>query len=418
MDKSPSRRYAGSMTARASARFLDRTTPPHIMTLVLLAGLGAMNMSAFLPSLPTMSEFFGTPYSVMQLSVSLYLAMTAVLQLVIGPLADRYGRRPVMITALLVFVTGCVGCIFAPTVEVFLAFRMLSGTVVAGFVLSRAVVRDMYPQNEAASMIGYVTMGMSLVPMFAPMIGGALDTAFGWQSTFVFLAVSGLLIAALAWADQGETAPPGRAGSFRDQIGDYPELLTSRRFWGYVFAAAFASGAFFAFLGGSPYVASEVYGLDAFWAGVGFGAPAIGYAFGNFLSGRFSVRFGVNAMILYGTIVTSVGLAVSALITGAGFGSAFVFFGFCSFVGLGNGLVMPNATAGMLSVRPHLAGTASGLGGAILIGGGAALSVLAGVVLHWGTTSLPLQLLMLITSCCALASILYVMRRERELSAS
>jgi DHA1 family bicyclomycin/chloramphenicol resistance-like MFS transporter len=261
-------------------------------------------------------------------------------------------------------------------------------------------------------------MGMSLVPMFAPMIGGALDTAFGWQSTFVFLAVSGLAIAVLAWADMGETVPKGRSVSLRDQMRDYPELLTSRRFWGYVFAAAFASGAFFAFLGGSPYVASEVYGLDAFWAGVGFGAPAVGYAFGNFLSGRFSVRFGVNAMILYGTVVTSAGLAVSAAITAAGYGSAFVFFGFCTFVGIGNGLVMPNATAGMLSVRPHLAGTASGLGGAILIGGGAALSVLAGIVLLWGTTSLPLQLLMLFTSLCALTSVLYVLRRERQLSAS
>jgi DHA1 family bicyclomycin/chloramphenicol resistance-like MFS transporter len=279
-------------------------------------------------------------------------------------------------------------------------------------------VRDIHPQNEAASMIGYVTMGMSLVPMFAPMIGGALDKAFGWQATFVFLAVSGLLIWLLAWADQGETVPAGRSTSFRQQIRDYPELLRSPRFWGYVFAAAFASGAFFAFLGGAPYVASEVYGLDAFWAGVGFGAPAIGYAVGNFLSGRFSVRTGVNRMILYGTLTTSIGLLASVLITGSGYGSALVFFGFCTFVGLGNGMVVPNAAAGMLSVRPHLAGTASGLGASIQIGGGAALSVLAGIVLLWGTTSLPLQILMLATSLLSLASILFVIRRERLLRAA
>jgi DHA1 family bicyclomycin/chloramphenicol resistance-like MFS transporter len=404
------------MNAPKAVRFLDRSTPPHITTLVLLAGIGAMNMSAFLPSLPAMSVHFGTPYSVMQLSVSLYLATTAVLQLLIGPFADRYGRRPVVLASLAIFTLATVGCILAPTVEVFLVFRMMQGAVAAGFVLSRAVVRDMHPQNEAASMIGYVTMGMSLVPMFAPMIGGALDERFGWQATFAFLAISGVLILALSWADLGETAPEGRATSFRAQIRDYPELLTARRFWGYVLAAAFASGAFFAFLGGAPYVASEVYGLDAFWAGVGFGAPAIGYALGNFLSGRYSVRLGVNAMILYGTLVTSTGLAISAVITASGFGSAFVFFGFCTFVGLGNGMVMPNATAGMLSVRPHLAATASGLGSAFLIGGGAALSVLAGVVLHWGTTSLPLQLLMLVTSLLSLGAIRYVIRRERHLA--
>jgi DHA1 family bicyclomycin/chloramphenicol resistance-like MFS transporter len=384
---------------------------------VLLAGIGAMNMSAFLPSLPAMSAYFDTPYSVMQLSVSLYLAMTGVLQLLIGPLADRYGRRPVVLWALALFVVATVGCILAPTVEIFLAFRMMQGVVAAGFVLSRAIVRDIHPQNEAASMIGYVTMGMSLVPMVAPMIGGALDKAFGWQATFVFLAVSGVLIWLLAWADQGETVPKGRSTSFRQQVRDYPELLKSYRFWGYVFAAAFASGVFFAFLGGAPYVASEVYGLDAFWAGVGFGVPAIGYAIGNFLSGRFSVRTGINRMILFGTLTTSAGLVAAVVITALGYGSPLVFFGFCTFVGLGNGMVVPNAAAGMLSVRPHLAGTASGLGSAIQIGGGAALSVLAGIVLLWGTTSLPLQLLMLTTSLLSLGSILFVIRRERQLRA-
>ena len=302
-----------------------------------------------------------------------------------------------------------------PNVTVFLVFRMIQGAVAVGLVLSRAIVRDMFPQNEAASMIGYVTMGMALVPMFAPAIGGALDAAFGWQATFVFLTASGVLIGLLAYLDQGETVPEGRATSFRDQVRDYPELFTSRRFWGYVFSAAFAAGAFFAFLGGAPYVASEVYGLDAFQAGIGFGAPAIGYALGNMLSGLYSVRFGINAMILYGTIITCLGMAVSAAITLAGFGSAWVFFGFCTFVGLGNGLVMPNASAGMLSVRPELAGTASGLGSAILIGGGAALSALAGVILLMGETSLPLQLLMLSTSALSFVAIIYVIRREKQL---
>jgi DHA1 family bicyclomycin/chloramphenicol resistance-like MFS transporter len=401
------------MTVRPAVRFLDRTTPPHIVTLVLMAGVGAMNMSAFLPSLPAMAEHFGTDYAVMQLSVSLYLAVTAAIQLVIGPISDRYGRRPVVLACTAIFVVATLACILAPSVETFLFFRMISATVAVGFVLSRAVVRDMVPQAEAASMIGYVTMGMSLVPMVAPVIGGGLEGAFGWQATFVFLALSGVGLWALVWADQGETFA-GHSSSFAQQVREYPELLTSRRFWGYVFAAAFASGAFFAFLGGAPYVASEVYGLSPVWAGVAFGAPAVGYAVGNFLSGRFSVRVGINGMILYGSLVTAIGLGVSILITAAGFGSALVFFGFSTFVGLGNGLTMPNATAGLLSVRPRLAGSASGLGSAIMIGGGAALSVFAGIVLKMGTTSLPLQFLMFASSALALVAILYVMKRERE----
>ena len=404
------------MSTHPAVRFLDRTTPPHITTLVLLSGLAAMNMSAFLPSLPAMTAYFGTEYGIMQLSVSLYLAATAIIQLIVGPISDRFGRRAVLMGSTVVFIFATLGCMVATTIELFLVFRMLQAAVAVGFTLSRAIVRDMVPQDQAASMIGYVTMGMALVPMVAPMIGGALEEAYGWQATFAFLLLSGLAILALTWSDLGETAK-ARPASFRDQIADMPELFASRRFWGYVFAAAFASGAFFAFLGGAPYVASEVYGLSAFWAGVGFGAPAIGYAFGNFLSGRFSVRFGINQMILWGTIVTSAGMAASALITWLGFGSAYVFFGFCTAVGIGNGMVMPNASAGMLSVRPHLAGTASGLGGSIMIAGGAALSALAGILLQVGTTSLPLQLIMMVTSIFAYFSIIYVIWRERQVLA-
>lgn len=385
------------------------------MTLVLVAGLAAMNMSAFLPSLPTMAVYFDTDYSVIQLSVSMYLAVTALLQLAIGPISDRYGRRPVTLTCLGIFTVASVGCLAAPNVETFLIFRMLQGAVAVGLALSRAVVRDLYSQDESASMIGYVTMGMALVPMVAPAIGGILEQAFGWQATFAMLTLSGVAILILCWADQGETSP-GDGKTFRDQVKDYPGLLRSRRFWGYVFAAAFASGAFFAFLGGAPFVATRVFGLSAFWSGVAFGVPAIGYALGNFLSGRFSVRFGINWMIQAGAIITTTGLSVALLITLFGGESAPLFFLSCTFVGLGNGLVMPNANAGLLSVRPHLAGTASGLGAAIMIGGGAALSALSGTALSYGGGSLPLLAIMTLSAFLALASILYVERRERTLN--
>ncbi len=190
-----------------------------------MAGLGAMNMSAFLPSLPHMTEYFSTRYDVMQLAVSLYLAVTAVMQVFIGPISDRYGRRRVVLGGQSIFVLATLGCIFAPTVEIFLFFRMMQGAVAVGLVLSRAIVRDMVPQNEAASMIGYVTMGMALVPMVAPMIGGALDEAFGWKAVFWMLAIVGTGVTVLCWADQGETSEGG-GRSFAEQVKEYPELLT------------------------------------------------------------------------------------------------------------------------------------------------------------------------------------------------
>ncbi len=394
--------------------FLDRTTPPHIVTLILLAGLSALAMNIFLPSLPGMAAWFEVPYALMQLSVALYLAVSAVLQVIIGPISDRYGRRPVLLWSLGLFLLATLGTLLAPNATVFLIFRMAQAVIAAGMVLSRAVVRDMVPDAQAASMIGYVTMGMSLVPMVGPVIGGLLDEAIGWQANFALLLILGLATMWLVWADLGETATLRKA-SVMDQVRDYPKLLKSQRFWGYALCAAFASGSFFAFLGGAPFVGTEVFGLTSSEIGALFAITALGYAAGNFIAGRFSVRVGMNRMVLLGATVTVFGLGLLATLTLIGVHSPFVFFGFMISVGLGNGMTMPNATAGMLSIKPELAGTASGLGGAIMIGGGAALAAFAGYLLHPGSSELPLVLLMFSTAFGSLLSILWVIRRARIL---
>ncbi len=396
------------------ARFLDRTTPPHIATLILIAGLSALAMNIFLPSLPKMAEWFGVPYAFMQLSVALYLALSALLQVVIGPLSDRLGRRVVLLWSLVLFLIATVGTLLATTAPIFLAFRMAQAVIAAGIVLSRAVVRDMVADAEAASMIGYVTMGMSIVPMIGPVIGGALDQVFGWQANFALLLVLGIATLWLVWADLGETAVI-RKVSLRQQIRLYPVLLRSQRFWGYVLCAAFASGTFYAYLGGAPFVGTVVFGLTPSGIGALFALTAVGYAVGNFIAGRFSVRVGMNKMVLWGALVTAVGMGLLVLVTLAGVHSPFVFFGFTVFVGLGNGMTLPNANAGMLSIRPDLAGTASGLGGAIMIGGGAALAAGAGALLQPGSDEMPLIWLMLASSIGSVISIFWVLRRARAL---
>jgi len=402
------------MTSELAPRFLDRKTPPHIGTLVVITGMSAMVMNMFLPSLPNMTEYFRADYRLMQLSVALFLGAIAILQLFVGPLSDRFGRRPVLLVGLGVFVLATIGCLTAKSVEVFLLFRMGQAAVGVAMVLSRAIARDMFDQSRAASMIGYITMGMAVVPMISPAIGGALDEAFGWKASFWVFLGFGLAVFWLVWADVGETNT-AKSTSFRAQIADYPELLMSPRFWGYCLAAAFASGAFFAYLGGAPFVGSVVYGLAPSKLGMFFGAPALGYMVGNFLSGRYSVTHGVNRMVLWGAIASTVGVSASLMLALAGLGSVYTFFGFMIFIGLGNGMILPNATAGMLSVRPHLAGTASGLGGVIMMGGGAALSALAGALLRPGSGPFPLLWIMLIVSVLAIAAIGLVIRRERSL---
>lgn len=385
------------------------------MTLVLLAGMSAMVMNIFLPSLTSMTAYFETEYRVMQRSVSYYLGVSAILQIVIGPIADNIGRRPVILWGIAIFLVATLGCIFAPNADIYLFFRMCQAMIAVAMVLSRAVVRDMFEQDKAASMIGYVTMGMAVVPMVSPMLGGVLDEFFGWKANFWALFVLGALTWWLAWSDLGETAKVS-GKSLRAQFGDYPELLTSPRFWGYALASAFCSGSFFAYLGGAPFVGSVVFGMSASELGFYFGAPAIGYFLGNFLTGRFAARIGINQMILWGCFFNAGGTLISLILFYSGYGSALVFFGMMTLVGLGNGLVIPNATAGMLSVRPHLAGTASGLGGAIMIGGGAVLADQVGAFLTPTSGAYPLLYMMLVTALAAIASIIVVYRREARLA--
>jgi DHA1 family bicyclomycin/chloramphenicol resistance-like MFS transporter len=404
------------MSKAPHVRFLDRTTPPHIATLILMAGVGALSLNVFLPSLPSMAVHFGVDYSLMQLSVSLYLATTAVVQILIGPISDRYGRRPIVLVTVSIFVLASIGAVYAPNFTTFLIFRLLQTSIATAFVISRAIVRDMVPQDQAASMIGYVTMGMSVVPMLGPAVGGLLDQAFGWQASFWMLAAGGTILGLMTFFDQGETFTR-RQGGFAAQVAEYPKLLTSQRFWGYCLAAAFASGAFFAYLGGAPFVGSNVFGMDPAELGLYFGAPAIGYLIGNGLSGRYSVRIGVNRMVLYGALLTVLGMVLLLSFDILGFNQPVVFFGFMIFIGLGNGILLPNANAGMLSVRPALPGSAAGLGGAFMIGGGAALSVIAGFILGPGTGARPLIILMLLTTLAAVCCALWVLHRSKQVDA-
>ncbi|MAM62700.1 multidrug effflux MFS transporter [Maritimibacter sp. UBA3975] len=398
------------------ARLLDRTTPPHVLTLIMITGVAALSMSVFLPALPVMADDLGTSYQIMQLSVAIYLAVNAALQVILGPISDRFGRRPVLIVSFAIYVLASLGCMLSTNVVMFLIFRMLQAFVVTGLVLSRAVIRDMLPPERSASMIAYVTMGMSIVPMAAPAVGGFLSDQFGWQSTFLLQILLGVAVLVLILRDLGETHPRGE-GSLMDQLRAYPELLRSPRFWGYSLAAMFCSGGFFAYLGGAPFVGSEIFHISPSLLGVLLGAPAVGYLFGNFIAGRYSVRTGINVMILMGAGIFLGGLLLSISLHLAGLSNAYIFFGLMGFVGLGNGMALPNANAGLLSVRPNLAGSASGLGGALMIGGGAAISAFVGSRLTTESGPDPLLWLMLASAVMAVLSILIVIRRENRLAA-
>ena len=396
-------------------RFLNRSTPPHILTLILLASISALTMNIFLPSLPNIASELNSSTSILGLSVGIYLASSAVLQLIIGPFSDQFGRRPLILWSLIIFCISTLATVFVTNTAQFLILRIFQAISASCMVLARAIVRDTTESIEkAGSKIAYVTMGMALVPMVGPAIGGLLDYQYGWEASFWLLFILGLVILIISFFDVGETLSDHNQ-SFLEQISTYPSLLRSKRFWGYCLSSAFVSGAFFSYLGGAPFVGNEVFGLEPKDLGFWFGAPAVGYVLGNFLSGSFSTKIGLDKMIFLGVTTALFGVSVSLTISLLDHGSVLSFFGLMTLVGLGNGMSIPNATAAMMSINPKLAGTAAGLGSAIMIGGGAALSAIANFILIPGSSEIPLIMLMWTSVFCGLCSVAYVSYRKKTL---
>ena len=209
-------------------RFLNRSTPPHILTLILLASISALTMNIFLPSLPNIASELNSSTSILGLSVGIYLASSAVLQLIIGPFSDQFGRRPLILWSLIIFCISTLATVFITNTAQFLILRIFQAISASCMVLARAIVRDTTESIEkAGSKIAYVTMGMALVPMVGPAIGGLLDYQYGWEASFWLLFILGLVILIISFFDVGETLSDHNQ-SFLEQISTYPSLLRSK----------------------------------------------------------------------------------------------------------------------------------------------------------------------------------------------
>jgi DHA1 family bicyclomycin/chloramphenicol resistance-like MFS transporter len=356
------------------------TSPPRVITLILLMAGSMLSLNMFLPSLIHMAEEFDVSYAMINLTVSGYLAVTAVLQIIFGPLSDRYGRRPVLLASAAVFIVASVGCVLATNFWVFLCLRIFQGAIIAGSALSRAVIRDMMSPQEAVGVLGTTAMAMAIAPMLGPIMGGFLDQAFGWRATFYLYVIMGAALFTLIWADLGETNK-NPSDTFRQQFATYPELLKSRLFWSYAICLSFSIACFFAFLSGAPMIVQTVLGLPATHLGFYMGSITAGFVFGSFLSGRLIKRVGMTSMILIGRIVAVTGLSVGLIAVLSGFVSAYTIFGATVFIGIGNGLTLPSCSVGVMNVRSDLAGSASGLSGAMAVGFGAILATIMAAIL-------------------------------------
>ena len=346
--------------------------PPHLVTLVLLTAMTVITTNMFLPALPAMQAAFDVSPAVIGLSISLYMAVASALQLILGPLSDRVGRRPVILGSLGVYVLASIACLAAPTIEILLAARAVQAVAVAGGVLASAMVRDLYDGPRAAAVLSTIASSMAIAPMLAPMLGGVVATQFGWRAIFALYAVLGGGLLLWAFRDIGETLTPDTAA----QREPFSRLLTERRFWALAACQSLGVGAFYVFLTGAPFVAASQFGLDAAQIGFGLGSITLGFLLGAGLSARIVSRVGSMRLVFAGRFVALAGLSLGLILFAFADPPVWVLFAATIWVGVGNGLTLANAHALALSVRPRLAGTAAGAIGAL---GNLSGAVLAGV---------------------------------------
>lgn len=381
---------------------------PSIAILVAISAVNPLAMNIYLPSMPRLVDFFATTMSEVQLTLSLYLAAVALAQIAIGPLSDRFGRRPVLLWGLGIFLAGSIICVFAQSISVFLVGRILQAAGgCAGIVLGRAIVRDLFDRRRAASMIGYVTMGMAVAPMVGPAIGGVLDQAFGVVAISIFVTAIGLAVTLAAVVNLHETNHYRMSGGVGELFRNFGTLMRIPAFWAYALTAAFTSITFFAFLGGGPFIASELLDMSPSEYGLYFMLVAAGYIVGNWFSGRYASSAGVLRMITSGNLMLLAAIAAIAAFFAAGYIHPLSLFGPIFFVGIANGICLPSSIAGAVSVRPDLAGAASGLAGSMQIGFGAIASALVGWLLSgvlWPGTIWPLVLIMALACVATLIS--------------
>lgn len=370
--------------APAPTSLTDRIarSPAPLWLLIAVSTVQPIALNMYVPAMGAMQADLSTTRAAISLTLSTFLLATALATLVVGALSDLRGRRPVLIVGLALFAVGSAICAAAPNVEMLIAGRVvqaLGGSV--GLALSRAIVRDINGARTAASAIAYVTMGMAVAPMISPSIGGVLSQAAGWRSIFLVMVGVGVLttVATMLRLDETHPPTPGAAGLQRLRT-EAMELFGVGAFWHFVITLGFICTSFFSFIAGSAFVSETVLGLSPAIYGLFFMCVAIGYIAGNFVTGRFVERIGLVTMIRTGTIVTLLGVAIAAFAPVAGIIHPWAFFGPMVLVGLGNGFALPNTIAGAVSVRPQLAGTASGLAGAFQLGAGAVASLVVGLL--------------------------------------
>ena len=337
---------------------------PHLLTLSLLAGTYILAQAIVVPSLSELQEQFKTDYKTIQYTISGYLLGVAFVNFIAGPLSDRFGRRPIMLLFFSIFLISSLGCYISENLFSFLFFRLCQSSSAAGLVLSRAIIGDFSSKDETVKMLGLLSISMGIAPSLAPLAGGVISDFFGAKGIFLFLSLLGILLLILIVTDLKETHFQ-RSKDIFAQIKSYPTLLLSLDFWLPTITFALSFSIFGIFFIGGPYIAVKVFNLSPTMMGIYLAFPSLGYVLGNILISKIANRVSTKRLMIIGSFILLLG-PLSSLILSYLFFHPLSFFLPILIMTFGSGIIWPASNAEIVKAVPHLAGSASGLGSAIM----------------------------------------------------
>ncbi|MBO4226219.1 multidrug effflux MFS transporter [Bradyrhizobium neotropicale] len=384
-----------------------------LLLLVAMTGVAPISLYMLVPALPVLATTFDRDISIAQMTVSLFMVGIACSQLIMGPLSDKFGRRPVLLAGLGLMVVAGIGSIFAETLPQLIAarfFQALGGA--SGMVVSRAIIRDLYSRDRVGAMISLVIAVMMIAQMLSPLTGGLLETAFGWRAIFYAITAGALAVAVgIALALPETRRVRSEDSNFRRDVGS---LIRSRAFIGYVLCQVLASQIIFTFAGGGPYIVVTQTGRTSAEYGAWFATTGFAYLVGNLLCVRFAPRHSLEQLIWFGLALQLGGSLLNLVFSFTGVNQAPLWlFGTQMIVMAGNAFVMANSAAGAISVRPEAAGTASGAMGFLQQGIGSLVSQFGAYLGGHSTTTLPLTTAILIISIACASSMIFLVPRGK-----
>jgi len=371
--------------------------------LAALTAIGPLSTDMYLPSLPDIARQLGAPTAQVQLTISAYLIGFAVGQIFYGPVSDRHGRKPVLLAALALYCVASLVCAMASSIDMLIAARFaqaLGGS--GGIVLARAIVRDLHSGARAGRELSLIGSVMALAPVLAPVVGGVLQTGFGWRSIFVTLVAAGLTGAGIVWLLLPETLARRAAEpvSPASMLKSYRAVARNPAYLAYLGLATTSYAGLFAWISGASFVLQNLYGLSPLSFGVAFALGSVGYMTGTTIAARLVIRFGIDGITGLGSCALAAGGLGMVAAVALGFNSAASLVLPVAIYLAGLGMVLPQAIAGAMTPFPERAGAASALLGFVQ----QCAAALCGAIVGWllGENAWPLAAAVAAMGCVTL----------------